>query len=131
MKKTLFVIALGLTGILFSCDEESPKPCTEERTTASIIGEFPDSLQVGDTYDLSVQYVLDNSCGSFDRFDVSLTDQSFEVKMITKYEGCSCNLELSEETVEYEIDIDFPGTYEYRFWQADSDFDTRTLVIYQ
>lgn len=130
MKKAIIAIVC-LMGILSSCEIDGTKPCSEERTTAALVSEFPDSLKVGTIFTLDVKYVLENSCGQFDRFDVALTDNSFEVELITKYEGCSCDLEFTEEMVSYDIDIDFPGVYEYKFWQAEGDFDSRSIVIFE
>jgi hypothetical protein len=129
MKRILIgIVVLG--SFLMSCQPDV-KPCSEERSTAAIVAESPDSLKVGDEYTLIVKYVLENSCGSFDRFDVTKTDNCYEVELMTKYEGCNCDLAYTEEAVDYTIDVDFPGTYEFKFWQADGDYDSRTIVIFQ
>lgn len=131
MNKVIVVILALLTIGFASCEEDGAKPCTEDVTTASVLSDFPDSLKVGTTQTVSIQYVLENSCGEFDHFNVTNTDKTFEVEMITKYEGCNCNLEFSEESIDFDINIDFPGIYEYSFWLADGDYDTRSIKIFE
>ncbi|MCB9222857.1 MAG: hypothetical protein R2780_10960 [Crocinitomicaceae bacterium] len=130
MKKIL-VIAVLLAGAFYSCKNHGNKPCSEERETAAIIGEFPDSIKADETYTLKVKYVIENSCGSFNRFEVSQMEDVFTVKLISKYEGCSCNLEFAEGSVDFDISIDFPGIYEYKFWQAEGEYDERTITVYE
>ncbi|MEX1003264.1 MAG: hypothetical protein WDZ35_14185 [Crocinitomicaceae bacterium] len=127
-----FVGYIFLVVVLFhSCQKDGTKPCTEEEKTAAILTAFPDSLKAGEAYDVNIKYVLDNSCGSFDRFEINSTEKSFDVKLIAEYEGCNCNIEFSEHQVEFTIDVDYPGVYEYRFWQADNDWDIRSITIYE
>lgn len=131
MRKILTYLSVGLLFAVGSCEKDGEKLCTDERETASIIGDFPDSLKVGESYPLEVKYILESSCGEFDRFDIKVSEKSFIVKMITKYSGCNCNLEFKEQKTTYNIDVDYPGYYEFRFWQADTDWEVRTLKIYE
>lgn len=128
--KKYFIIGFLVGGFLTSCIDDE-KPCTEERDTAAIVTQFPDSLKVGDHYDVEISYILENSCGNFDRFEVSQMGSEIIVRMITKYEGCNCDLTFTEANTTYDITADFPGIYEYKFWQASGDYDSRTLVIYE
>jgi hypothetical protein len=131
MIKYLFSIGLFAAILLTSCETEGTSPCTEERGASAIISLFPDSVQVGANHPINIQYITESSCGEFERFDVVQSDKSFEVKMITKYTGCSCKIELVEHQRDYTIDIAFPGTYEFRFWLASGDFDVRTVTVFE
>lgn len=125
-------IILGICLFAFAaCQEDGAKPCSETKPAAAIINDFPDSLKVGVSVEINIQYVLENSCGNFDRFDITSSNKNFEVKLITKYEGCNCNLEFKEADRNFEIQVDFPGVYTYNFWQADGDFDVRSIKIYE
>jgi hypothetical protein len=130
MKRLLF-IAILLAGLLQSCDPDNPGPCSESREAAALVTDFPDSLKVGIPHMMQIKYVLESSCGTFDYFDISQMDNSITVKLMTKYEGCNCDLQFTEHTTEFEIVIDFPGVYEYQFWQADGDYDSKTITIYE
>ena len=131
MKRTIYILFSLLILTVTSCEIVNPDPCSEERETAAIISYFPDSIKVGNTHTLEVAYIKESNCGEFERFDVAATDKTFEVKLITKYEGCNCNPELAEASAFFDIDLDFPGVYEFRFWQADGDYDIRTVTIFE
>ncbi|UKN01828.1 hypothetical protein K6119_19075 [Paracrocinitomix mangrovi] len=131
MKKVLFGILTMMVFAVTSCELGGNKPCLEEKATATVIGEFPDSVKVGDNQKVGVKFLAENSCGEFKRFDITQSDNSFEVKLITEYEGCNCNLVFTEREVEFEIDIDFPGEYQFKFWQSDGDYDTHLVRIYE
>lgn len=120
---------LSFAFLVQSCQNEGTKPCTETKSASAILGEFPDTLKVGTKYNLGISYVIENSCGQFDHFDVNYSEKTYNIKLITKYEGCSCKIELEEKTIDYEIDVDFPGSYEFRFWLADGDYDSRLLSV--
>lgn len=131
MKRFLFAI-LSLTLLTASkCEPDSQGPCEEERQTAAIVSDVPDSIKVGNDHLVDVDFVLDNSCGEFERFDVTSTEKSFNIKLITKYSGCNCNLEFEEAATQYLIDIKYPGIYELNFWQADGEWDTHNVTIYE
>ena len=127
MKKLILILTLGI--VISSC-EKIEDACSSEKPASAIIFGFPDSIEVSETYGLKVQYVLDNNCGSFDNFDIDLSDQSYEVKLMTKYEGCNCNMEFEEDSVEFAVRVDSPGIYEFKFWLSDVDFDTYSLKVY-
>ncbi|MEO9531887.1 MAG: hypothetical protein ABJG68_15960 [Crocinitomicaceae bacterium] len=131
MIKYLFLIGFLAALLLTSCETEGTSPCTEEREASTIISTFPDSVKAGSNYPVNVQYVTESSCGEFERFEVTQNNKSFEVKMVTKYTGCSCKLELVEHQIDYNIDIGFPGTYEFRFWLAGGDYDVRTVTVFE
>lgn len=129
--KSKLIIAFVAILCLASCDKTAPSPCTEERESSTIISAFPDSVKVGANQEVLVQYVTESSCGEFERFEVVQTNKSFEVKMITKYAGCSCKLELVEHQVNFNLGIAFPGNYEFRFWLAGGDYDVRTVTVFE
>jgi hypothetical protein len=123
------LVILTVAFFVQSCQNEGAKPCTETKSASAILGEFPDTLKVGTKYDLAISYVLESSCGEFDYFDVNYSQKTYNIKLMTKYEGCSCKIALEEKTINYEIDVDFPGTYEFRFWLADGDYESRLLSV--
>lgn len=131
MKRTVVAILFIMTLAVSSCEIDGTTPCAEEVPTTAIVSEFPDSLKVGTTYVLDIAYILNNNCGEFDRFEISANQKAFDVQLITKYEGCNCNIEMSQQKITFDIIIDFPGLYQYNFWQADGDYDTRSVTIYE
>lgn len=128
--KKLGVLAVGVL-VLFSACDKIETACKEEKQTACSVSEFPDSLQVGTQYDVVVDYVLESSCGSFDRFEIIEQNGRTQVKMHTKYEGCSCQLELTEQTAKFPVKFESAGYYEFSFWLSDEQWDTYILEVYQ
>ena len=131
MRKIKAIVFLLMILALGSCELNGTSPCDEERSTAAIIAEFPDSIKVGNTHHLDITYLLESECGEFERFDITAIGKSFKVEMITKYKGCNCTPELSEAHAFFDINIDYPGIYEYKFWQAEGDYDIRTVTIFE
>ena len=131
MKKLVIILLIGFTFVLEACKKDGEKPCEDTKSASALIVDFPDSVKVGTVQNVNVQYVLENSCGAFDHFEVSFANNVYEVKLITKYQGCNCVIELIDRSVDYEINIDFPGVYEIKFWLADEEYDSRTIIVYE
>ena len=129
MKKLSILIGLMLV-VASGCDKVN-SPCHEDDKTAALITDFPDSLAINEKYDLAVKFVLENSCGEFDSFDVAENGNTSDITVKTHYEGCNCDLELIERTNTYTIQKGAPGVYQFRFWVAENDWDTYSLTVYQ
>jgi hypothetical protein len=128
--KRLIVCFVLLLFIAMACDKVEDS-CKEEKYAAAVVYDFPDSLLVGTTHDLKIQYIIENSCGSFVEFEDSVVNTVTEVKIKTLYEGCSCALEFTEEENFYPLVQNTPGLYTYKFWLSDTDFDTYTLHVHE
>jgi hypothetical protein len=131
MKKLTYIGIFGAFALLSACEEEPSTPCDETKSASALIEDFPDSVKVGTVHPVDVRYILENDCGEFDHFDISQNGKSFEVTLMTKYTGCSCKLELIERETQFDIDVDFPGNYEFSFRLEDGDVDTYSLVVYE
>lgn len=113
---------------LLSC--EPIDDCTKEEFATSIIYNFPDSLAAGTGYDLSIHYIIENSCGSFVEFSDSIYGTTTQIKTKLLYEGCNCSLQFVEDSNTYYLVHDSAGIYTYEFLVGDSDFDSYVLTVY-
>ena len=113
-----------------ACDKVE-EGCKEEKYASAVVYDFPDSLQTGVTHDLKIEYILENSCGSFDEFEVAQVDDYTFVKLKTLYEGCNCTLEFTEAEEFFLISFSDTGTYKFKFWISDTDYDSYSLIIYE
>lgn len=129
MMKRFLVIGLVVSAFLVACNKVD-NGCKEEKYASAIVNSFPDSLQAGVMHDITVEYVIENSCGNFVELEESMSDDTVFVKVKTLYEGCNCTLEFTEEQQVLSIGQDSAGYYYYKFWIADSDYDVFSLVIY-
>lgn len=124
--KYLFIVVGAF--LMFSC--EPIDDCTEEEFASSIIYNFPDSLAAGTSYDLSIHYIIENSCGSFVEFTDSVFGNTTQVKAKLIYEGCNCSLQFQEDSSTYHIAHDSAGIYTYKFLVGTSDYDSYMLTVY-
>jgi len=129
MKKVIVILSILLVATA-SC-EKLQNGCKETKNASSLILSFPDSVEVAETFYLDVRYVLDNTCGEFETFEISSGQGTIDVSVVTKYEGCNCEQQLIERTSTYPIHISVAGIYQYRFWLSGQDWDEYTLKVYQ
>jgi len=131
MKKIAYIAFFSALTIMTACEEEPSTPCDETKSASALVEDFPDSVKVGTVHPVTVNYILENDCGEFDHFDISQNGKSFAITLITKYSGCSCKLELIERETTFNVDVDFPGNYEFSFRLEDGDLDTYSLLVYE
>ena len=129
MKKGVVVILCLVFFGVAACDDIE-KVCKEEKYSSAIVDAFPDSIQAGIAYPLNIQYIIENSCGSFVEFEETKTAATTEVRVKLLYDGCSCNLEFEEDSSTYNLQHDTAGTYYYKFYLGESDYDTYSLDVY-
>ncbi|MFT4600379.1 MAG: hypothetical protein ACI857_000553 [Arenicella sp.] len=130
MKKYLLIALIGFCG-LSSCNKGATSPCVETKSASAIVSEFPETVKVGTVQTIEIKYIIESNCGDFEHFEVTQDGAAFNVAIVTKYEGCSCKLELVERSAFFDVDIDFPGVYQFNFWLADGDFDSRTVTVFE
>lgn len=112
-----------------ACNKSSPV-CTETIKTASLAIDFPDSVKANEVFALEVKYILENSCGSFDSFEVIQENNITQIILYANYEGCNCTLEFEERKGMFEIMVGQTGYYEYQFWVDENEWDTYALKVY-
>ncbi len=127
MKKILIILLTGMLFFVVSCKKPDDS-CDEEKLTAAFVFGYPDSVQVGQTFDLYLDYIVENSCGDFGRFEGTLAGNTLEVRLKTYYKGCNCVEKFEEKSVNYPITFEEPGTYELKFWVAENEFETYVIV---
>lgn len=128
--RNYFLILFSVIVLVAGCDKVDDA-CKEEKYASAVVFDFPDSLHAGATHDLKIQYIIENSCGTFVEFEDTVIGDVTEVKIKTLYEGCNCTLEFVQEERFYPIRQDSVGSYQYKFWINETDFDTYWLEVYQ
>jgi hypothetical protein len=126
------IVVISILALLsFASCEKGTTPCVETRAASAILSDFPSEIKVGTVQTIEIQYILENSCGEFDHFEITQNGSAFDVSIVNRYEGCSCKLEFIERSAFFDIDIDFPGVYQFNFWLADGDYDSRTITVFE
>lgn len=127
--RNYFLIILGAAFFVVCCTKVG-EPCDETKFASAVVIDFPDSLNAVATHELKIQYIIENSCGSFTEFQDTTIGDVTEVKIITDYVGCNCTLEFVEEERFYPLHHDSTGTYHYKFWMSETEFDEYTLTVF-
>ncbi|MCH2236078.1 MAG: hypothetical protein MK078_17735 [Crocinitomicaceae bacterium] len=130
--KRLFIIltlASSLAGQM-SCDKIDTA-CDEIKPTSALVDSLPDSIKVGEPYIVNIDYVLENSCGSFEKFETTNTGDKLQIQLITKYAGCNCDQTFSEELAQFNLLLEYPGYYSIEFWEDDDDYNTFLIKAFE
>ena len=124
MKKGIFIIgAVIALSTQIGCDKIDTA-CDQTKPASALVESLPDSIPVGQPYTITVKYVLENSCGSFEKFETTNTGDKLQVQLITKYEGCNCDQSFSEEIAQFNLTLEYPGIYSIEFWEDEDDYNT-------
>lgn len=130
MKLKIWTIIFLVTLVAVACDQIDDA-CDEEKYGSALVSDFPDSLQAGVTHELKVKYIIENSCGKFVEFETIETPAQTEIKVKLMYEGCSCNLQFTEDSSYLSIKHDTAGLYLYKFYLSDGTYDTYQLNVFE
>lgn len=137
MKKLLFTSCL--LSFLISCrkddkinneifhEEDSLSIYTYDTTSCEILNYTPE-ISLGDTIKINLQFLVINSCGSFNKFIVngSTTDQ--EIMIEVKYLEGFCNYSLMFLDTSYWYVPQISGEYLFSF-QGNSGTETITIIV--
>ena len=124
MKKVIYIAtAIFAVSFQLSCDKIDTA-CDEIKPTSALVDSLPDSIKVGEPYTIYVDYVLENSCGSFEKFETTNTGDKLQIQLITKYEGCNCDQTFTEEVAQFDLLLEAPGYYSIEFWEDEDDYNS-------
>lgn len=126
--KLLLATTLCSLCIIWSC-EKQPDNCYREELTAAFINDYPDTVQVYETFLVKVNYVVDNSCGNEVVFEGETGPNMLTVKMKTIYEGCSCDDGFMEKSASHPIVFETAGTYTLKFWVGQDEYESYSIVV--
>ena len=122
----LFFVFATLTVI--SCSKAHIK-CTTYQDTPVTGVQGPTSTTVNQAIDLVITYSFGNSCGKFERLQLTTSGNTTTITVIGKYEGCICSEVIVNGQTTYQFRSAQPGTYELKFFQSSGSFLTHTIVV--
>ncbi|GHA72644.1 hypothetical protein [Pontibacter akesuensis] len=124
---SLFALFL-LCGFSCSNDNEEVKPRNEYPAMVSKV-DVPETAVVGEPVTATVYFVVNNSCGQFGEFAVSMDQLVYTIKVYPVYVGEACAMYLPTREVSYRFTPEKPGTYTLKFWAGEDKFITKTIVV--
>jgi hypothetical protein len=128
MRKIIYFLLFGTILPFLAC-EKKQNSCEEEKLSAVFLMDYPDTVYVNQTFSVKTDYLIENTCGMFERFEGELNENVLNVKLIVKYSGCSCTEEFIEKSVNYPITFIEAGDYELRFWLSENDYDSYFIHV--
>lgn len=118
-------LSLFLTGCLGKID---PPVCisTFEAPVSLVTGS--NSTTVNNAVNLNVNFPISNGCGTFSNFDqVVIADTTF-VRVLVKYDGCTCTQVVTASTATYSFSKATAGQYYIKF-KGDTSFVTKVVTV--
>lgn len=124
------LLVIGVVGLFIALGCKKPKNnCDEQKSTAAFVFDYPDTVAVGELFNLSVNYIVENSCGDVGTFEGERDGNTLEVRLIVAYTGCNCESEFEEKALNYPVIFEEIGTYELKFWVAENTFETYVIYV--
>lgn len=122
MKKVF--LFLGIAALLASCsvDDDTIDFRFEAMPVAEV--EFPDSLVIGDRYQIPVKYVSPSTCHYFEGYDYTRQDSTRFVYVVNRVlERNDC--ETTTDTVETNLNLEvlYNYTYVFKFFKGYDEND--------
>lgn len=127
MKLRLLILTFFSILILSNCDKDDN--CREYRQSSVRSTNTPATGEVNTDIPINVSFSCINGCGQFDSFEQGRQGNALEIKVIAKYEGCTCTMDVPTRQTIYTFKTGIKGTYFLKFWQKENTYITDTLVI--
>lgn len=112
----------------FRCSKEEPMPPIERPAPVSSV-HVPATATVGEPIRVEITYLVNNSCGQFDRITKEENVDNYTFYVYSRNEGTSCQEVVRELTVDYNFTPTRKGIHNFRFWQAPEQFLTKTFDV--
>ncbi len=125
MRRLFFIcVALSLLLQAFSCSLNNDGPNFHFKPLQITNAELPDSFELKETYQITVNYTIPDSCTDFSGFDVTQSDTSTRNVVVfgtvrTDQEACTTTTKEAQASFSFVCLYDEP--YTFRFWQGEGE----------
>ncbi len=123
-------MTLSVLGCVVACKKSGDDCRQEKRGSASILN-APDSLRKNEIYSLTIEFLVENSCGELHSIDANLEDKTLEASLIIEYNSCACEDIYETRTTDYPISFADTGHYQLSIWAAENEYDIYNLTVYE
>lgn len=110
-----------------SDDDSGNKQTTQKEFVTAVTG--PTTGAINQEITLNVTYVVDNTCGSFNKYVESTNGNTKTIEVEVKYTGSNCGTTPSTKTQPYKFKVTQAGTYVFKFKKSATEFVTQSVVI--
>lgn len=114
----------------FSCNEDDVEEDCISREIARINGvEAPETAKVNETVSIDVTFSRKNTCGSFNKFKESSTEEGKIIEVLVDYFGCACGQAIITETKTYQFIPQSKGIYQLNFRSSTNELTTINIEV--
>ena len=123
MRRLFFIcVALGVLLQAFSCSLNDDDPNFRFEPLQITNAELPDSFDLKETYQITVNYTIPDSCTGFSGFDVTQGDpatRNVVVFGIVRTDQETCITTAKEAQASFSFVCLYGEPYTFRFWQGE------------
>jgi len=127
--KKIMLVLISIA-LFTGCSNENYVNCDQTLAVGveDVVG--PATATINQIIPLEVTFVVGSNCGEFLSFDeITTATNEKTITVMTKYEGCACNLIAITKTVNYSFSAATAGTYVLKFTITNNTFKTITVVV--
>lgn len=124
------VFAFLFALITVSCNEDdAQEDCVSGEVAFINEVEAPETAIVNEVVAIEVTFSMRNTCGSFNEFRESSTEEGKIIEVLVDYFGCTCGQAIIQETRTYEFTPQSAGMYELNFTPAQEEVITVVIEV--
>lgn len=124
------VFAFLFALITVSCNEDdAQEDCVSGEVAFINEVEAPETAIVNEVVAIEVTFSMRNTCGSFNEFRESSTEEGKIIEVLVDYFGCTCGQAIIQETRTYEFTPQSAGIYELNFLSSTGELITVKIEV--
>ena len=134
MKKfKLHAIALLVvaSSVFTSCsnNDDIPGPSVVLKESLVTVVTGPETANLNQEVSLTTSFVVENSCGAFNKFIETTVGNTKTIVVEANYVGSNCVATPATKTATYKFKSATAGTYNLKFKKTATEFITHTIVV--
>ena len=131
MKKILLFSILTLIFTSCEIDDNNPPNFVFEVVPIQNVT-IPDEFQLGQTYEITVQYIRPNDCYEFNDFYFTSAINERTIAVInTVFLEDTCNTLNEPVEASFDFIANSLGTFVFRFWQGEDEFGEDIYLVFE
>lgn len=124
------ILAVLITGISQSCSEDDVETdCINGEIAYIDQVDAPETGKVNEAIPISVSFSMKNTCGSFNNFRETSTEEGLIIEVYADYFGCTCGQAIVKDTQTYEFTPTAPGQLQLNFRAGPDELITVNIEV--
>lgn len=132
--KIILIFPILILALLVGCsddddDDKNEDDCISSQIVYVTSVDSPTKGMVNEKINIEVNFQVYNGCGNFGKFIETKNNDTLNIEVEAKYEGCICTQKMPIRTVNYEFIPNKAGHYILNFKTSKTEFITINLAI--